>query len=126
METHHTGDLIIQFDVEFPSVNFFNDPTVLQVKSVLSIDRWLLFDFQTLESLLPAKTTFEIPVGVNIDEASAMIEHKKEPLGGKHRSQRPMDESNEDEEDDDENYIDADDDDEDDEGHPQVHSCQTH
>lgn len=110
METHHTGDLIIQFDVEFPSVNFFNDPTVLQ----------------KLESLLPAKTTFEVPAGVNIDEASAMIEHKKESWGGKHRSQRPMDESNEDGEDDDENYIDADDDDEDDEGHPQVHSCQTH
>ena len=23
METHHTGDLIIQFDVEFPPMNFF-------------------------------------------------------------------------------------------------------
>jgi len=31
METHHTGDLIIQFDVEFPSINFFNDPSILQV-----------------------------------------------------------------------------------------------
>jgi DnaJ-class molecular chaperone len=31
METHHTGDLIIQFDVEFPSINFFNDQSILQV-----------------------------------------------------------------------------------------------
>jgi hypothetical protein len=33
METHHTGDLIIQFDVEFPSMNFFNDPSILQVNN---------------------------------------------------------------------------------------------
>ena len=32
METHHTGDLIIQFDVEFPPMNYFNDTNILQVK----------------------------------------------------------------------------------------------
>jgi DnaJ-class molecular chaperone len=31
METHHTGDLIIEFDVEFPPMNFFNEPHILQV-----------------------------------------------------------------------------------------------
>ncbi len=31
METHQTGDLIIQFDVEFPPMNFFNDQLILQV-----------------------------------------------------------------------------------------------
>jgi len=31
METHQTGDLIIQFDVEFPPMNFFNDQSILQV-----------------------------------------------------------------------------------------------
>ena len=81
-----------------------------------------------MESLLPSKPTLDIPNGINVDEASPMIDHKKESFSSKHRSQRPMDESNEDD-DDDENYIDADDDDEDDEhgdGHPQVHTCQTH
>lgn len=110
METHHTGDLIIQFDVEFPPMNFFNDPSILQ----------------KLESLLPSKPTLDIPNGINLDEASTMIDHKKESFSSKHRSQQPMDESNEDE-DEDENYIDADDDDDDgDNGHPQVHTCQTH
>jgi DnaJ-class molecular chaperone len=32
METHHTGDLFIQFDVEFPPMNYFNDTNILQVK----------------------------------------------------------------------------------------------
>jgi DnaJ-class molecular chaperone len=36
METHHTGDLIIQFDVEFPPMNFFNDPNILQVRKIRS------------------------------------------------------------------------------------------
>lgn len=31
METHHTGDLIIQFDVEFPPINFFHNPNIIQV-----------------------------------------------------------------------------------------------
>lgn len=31
METHHTGDLIIQFDVEFPPINFFHHPDIIQV-----------------------------------------------------------------------------------------------
>ncbi|CAF5162184.1 unnamed protein product, partial [Rotaria sp. Silwood1] len=30
METHHTGDLIIQFDVEFPPINFFHHPNIIQ------------------------------------------------------------------------------------------------
>ena len=32
LETHHTGDLIIRFDVEFPPMNFFTDPVLLQVR----------------------------------------------------------------------------------------------
>ena len=31
MRTHDTGDLIIQFDVEFPSEKYFTDPKVLKV-----------------------------------------------------------------------------------------------
>lgn len=34
METHHTGDLIILFDVEFPPIDFFKD---LQVRIPLSL-----------------------------------------------------------------------------------------
>ncbi|CAF1286441.1 unnamed protein product [Adineta ricciae] len=115
METHHTGDLIIQFDVEFPPMNFFTDPNILQL----------------LESILPAKSVLEVPSGVNIDDSSSsMIDYKKETHSNKHRSpQKPGDDSNEDiDGDDDAQYTDDDDDDDDDEhdGHPQVHSCATH
>ena len=55
-----------------------------------------------------------------------MIDHKKE---SQHRSNKMDNESNEDDDDDDQ-YIDDDgdddDDDDDEDGHPQVHSCQTH
>jgi len=107
METHHTGDLIIQFDVEFPPINFFNDPNIIQ----------------KLESLLPSKPVLDIPVEITIDEASPMIDHKKESCSNKHRSHKTGDESDED--DDNDQYVDDDDDDDDDDG-PQVHSCQTH
>jgi len=112
METHHTGDLIIQFDVEFPPMNFFNDQSILQ----------------KLESLLPSKPVLNIPSGITLDEASSMIDHKKESHSHRHRSQKTGDESDEAEaEDDDDQYIDADDDEEDeDDDQPQVHSCQTH
>jgi hypothetical protein len=75
-----------------------------------------------LESLLPAKSVLNIPSGINLDEASAMIDHKKEPSSHKHRSHQTGGESDED---DDDQYIDEDDDDDDDdESH--AHSCQTH
>jgi DnaJ-class molecular chaperone len=106
METHHTGDLFIQFMVEFPPMNFFHDQSILQ----------------KLESLLPAKLVLNIPSGINLDEASAMIDHKKEPSSHKHRSHQTGDESDED---DDDQYIDEDDDDDDDD-EPHAHSCQTH
>jgi DnaJ-class molecular chaperone len=35
METHHTGDLIVQFEVEFPPMNFFKDPMILQVITLI-------------------------------------------------------------------------------------------
>ncbi|CAF1277552.1 unnamed protein product [Adineta steineri] len=117
METHHTGDLIIQFDVEFPPMNFFNDINILQ----------------KLESLLPSKPELDIPSGIILDESSSMIDHKKESNTNKHRSSHKIgDESNEDDNnnDDDDQYTDDDgdddDDDEDEDGQPQVHSCQTH
>jgi DnaJ-class molecular chaperone len=103
METHHTGDLITHFDVEFPPMNFFNDPNVLQ----------------KLESLLPSKPVLNIPSGINLDEASPMICHKQESHSNKHCSHITADDSNED---DDDQYMDDDDDD----GQPQVHSCPTH
>ncbi len=46
METHHTGDLIIQFDVEFPPMNFFNDLNILQVRK--QILRLFEIYFETL------------------------------------------------------------------------------
>ncbi|UJR38403.1 hypothetical protein I4U23_031072 [Adineta vaga] len=114
METHHTGDLIIQFDVEFPPMNFFNDPNILQ----------------QLESILPSKPVLNIPSNTGLDESStAMIDYKKESHSTKHRSAKKVgDDSNEEQEDDDEQYTDDDDDDDDDDhdGHPQVHSCATH
>ena len=33
MRTHDSGDLIIQFDVEFPPINYFNDTNILQVNN---------------------------------------------------------------------------------------------
>jgi len=117
MESHHTGDLILQFDVEFPPMNFFNDPNILK----------------KLESLLPSKPVLDIPSGINLDETSIMTDCKKESYSHKRRSHKINEESNEDEEeedDDDDLYVDEDDDDDEDEvdedGHPQVHSCQTH
>ena len=41
METHHTGDLIIQFDVEFPPMNFFQDLSMLQVTSHVLLFKFL-------------------------------------------------------------------------------------
>ncbi len=71
--------------------------------------------------MLPSKPVLNIPDGTNLDEASSMIDHKKEFHSHEHRSHKTADESNED---DDDQYID--DDDDDDDGQPQVHSCQTH
>ncbi|CAF1612865.1 unnamed protein product [Rotaria magnacalcarata] len=119
METHHTGDLIIQFDVEFPPISFFQHPNIIQ----------------QLESILPPKPTLNVPSGVNLDETSSMIDYKSESHPNKHRSQKASNDSTEenggdgDDDDDDDQYVDDDDDDEDDEdndGQPKVHSCQTH
>lgn len=105
METHHTGDLIIQFEVEFPPMNFFNDPTILQ----------------KLESLLPSKPVLHVPNGISLDESSSMVDYKKESSSNSHRTAKSEHETDDD---DDEQYID--DDDDDDHDHPQVHACQTH
>jgi len=100
METHHTGDLIVHFDVEFPPANFFNNPSLIK----------------NLEALLPAKSSITIPTGTNLDEASSMTECHQRP----HSSPIAKD----DDEDDDDQYMDEDDDDDEDEdGLPHVHSC---
>ncbi len=84
-----------------------------------------------MESLLPSKPVLTIPSGVPLDEASSMIDHKKESQAQKHRSNATNDESNEEDEDDDDQYVDDDDeddddDDEDEDGQPRVQTCQTH
>ncbi|CAF0889577.1 unnamed protein product [Rotaria sordida] len=108
METHHTGDLIIQFDVEFPPINFFHHPNIIQ----------------KLESILPSKPVLNVPSGVNLDEASSMIDYNKESHSNKHRSQKTYSGNNdENDDDDDDQYVD---DDDDDDNQPQVHACQTH
>lgn len=126
LETHHTGDLIIRFDVEFPPMNFFTNPILLQVREIqedLSVHSRC--SLQRLEALLPAKPTFNFPsTGTNFDQASPMVDYQKElPSSSKHRSPRTVNED--DDEDDDDQYVDEDEDDEDEDGHPQVHSCQT-
>ncbi|CAF2946274.1 unnamed protein product [Rotaria sp. Silwood2] len=110
METHHTGDLIIQFDVEFPPINFFHHSNIIQ----------------KLESILPAKPVLNVASEVNLDEASSMIDHHKEPHSNKHRAQKAYNDTNEENDDDDDQYVDDDDDDDDDTDQPQVHACQTH
>ena len=83
-----------------------------------------------MESLLPSKQVLTVPSGVTLDEASSMIDHKRESQAQKHRSNKNNDESNEEDEDDDDQYVDDDDDDDDedeeDDGHPHVQTCQTH
>jgi len=104
MENHHTGDLIIQFEVEFPPANFFNNSTLIK----------------TLETILPPKSTLTIPSGINIDEATAMVECKERPTSKNHYHD---DDDDDEEEEDDDDYMDDDDDDDDD---PEVNSCHTH
>ena len=83
-----------------------------------------------MESILPNKPILNLPSGVVVDEASAMLDHEKPSHGNKHRSNKSNDESNEDdeevEEDDDDQYIDDDDDDDDDDDQPHVQACHTH
>jgi hypothetical protein len=74
-----------------------------------------------------------ISQNINLDKATAMVDFNKEHHpSGKHRSQRIVNESNEEEEeedeDDDDEYVDEDEDedDDDDTGHPQVQTCHTH
>jgi len=101
MERHHTGDLLIHFDIEFPRANFLNDPNLIK----------------SLETLLPAKSIVKIPVGVNIDDASPMIEcqYRPSPKHNHHHNESDND------------YMDCDDDDDDDDntGHPHVQTCHT-
>jgi DnaJ-class molecular chaperone len=56
METHHTGDLIIQFDVDFPPMNFFNDPTILQVKRNSHYFRYLFLFVLEIRMFITIKT----------------------------------------------------------------------
>lgn len=76
-----------------------------------------------MESLLPSKLTINSSSEKVFDEAASMIDYKKESHSNKHRTQNNLSDSNEEnDDDDDDQYIDDDDED----GHPQVHSCQTH
>jgi len=59
MRTHDTGDLIIHFDVEFPSDKFFTDPHVLK----------------KLESILPKRPHVDIPKGEHVEEVHMIDFH---------------------------------------------------
>ena len=73
MRTHDTGDLIIQFDVEFPNEKFFTDPKLLK----------------QLESLLPKREVVEIPKGEHVEEAHMIDFHTtKSAHDDRHGGQR--------------------------------------
>lgn len=59
MRTHDTGDLIVQFDVEFPGEKALTDPQVLK----------------QLESILPKRDVIEIPTGEHVEEVHMIDFH---------------------------------------------------
>jgi len=59
MRTHDAGDLIIQFEVEFPHEKFLIDPHAIK----------------QLESILPPKPRVEIPQGEHVEEAHMIDFH---------------------------------------------------
>jgi DnaJ family protein A protein 2 len=59
MKTHESGDLIVQFDVEFPSEKSLTDPQVLK----------------QLESLLPKRPHIDIPKGEHVEEVHMIDFH---------------------------------------------------
>lgn len=59
MRTHENGDLIIQFDVEFPPEKFFSDSQTLK----------------QLESALPKRTPVDIPKGEHVEDVHLIDFH---------------------------------------------------
>jgi len=95
MRTHDAGDLIVQFDVEFPSEKFFTDPQLLM----------------QLESILPKRTHVDIPKGEHVEEVHMIDFHTtKSAHDDKHGHRR-------------EAYNAGDSDEEN--GHPNVQTCRS-
>jgi len=59
MRTHETGDLIVQFDVEFPPEKFFSDSQTLK----------------QLESVLPKRVHVDIPKGEQVEDVHLIDFH---------------------------------------------------
>ncbi|CAF1031060.1 unnamed protein product [Adineta steineri] len=71
MRTHDTGDLIIQFDVEFPAEKSLTD---VQLKQ--------------LETVLPKRTHVEIPTGEHVEEVSMIDFHTTKSAHDSRHGQR--------------------------------------
>ncbi|CAF3470024.1 unnamed protein product [Rotaria sp. Silwood1] len=95
MRTHDTGDLIIQFDVEFPSEKHLTDPHVLK----------------KLESILPKRPHVEIPKGEHVEDVHMIDFHTTKSAHDDRRGNRR------------EAYEAGDSDDEG--GHQGVHTCRS-
>lgn len=75
---------------------------------------------------MPAKADFTLPNGVNLDEAAPMMDYQQTKDSTKHGSNASRGAHKvDDDDDDDDQYVDDDDPEMEDDGHPQVHSCQT-
>jgi len=95
MRTHDSGDLIIQFDVEFPSEKSLTDPQVLK----------------QLELILPKRPHVDIPKGEHVEEVHMIDFHTTKSAHDNRHGQRR------------ETYDGADSDDE--HAHPGVHTCRS-
>jgi len=95
MRTHDTGDLIIQFDVEFPPEKYFNDSEILK----------------RLESILPKRPHVDVPKGEHVEEVHMIDFHTtKSAHDDRHGQRRAA-------------YDGGDSDDE--SGHPHVQTCRS-
>ncbi|CAF0889559.1 unnamed protein product [Rotaria sordida] len=93
MRTHDSGDLIVQFDVEFPSEKSLTDPQILM----------------QLESILPKRPHVEIPKGEHVEDTHMIDFHTTKSAHDDRRGNRR------------EAYDAGDSDDEG--GHQGVHTC---
>ena len=97
MRTHETGDLIVQFDVEFPSEKFLNDAE----------------EFKKLESLLPKRAHIDIPKGEHVEDVQLIDFHTtKSAHRDRHGGYRRE-------------AYNAEDSDEEGTAHPGVHACRS-
>lgn len=95
MRTHDCGDLVVLFDVEFPSEKFLTDPHVIK----------------QLESILLKRPYVEIPKGDNVEEVHMIDFHTTKSAHDDRNGSRR------------EAYHTGDSDDEN--GHPGVHTCKS-